>query len=201
VRQAKPGEGGVRSLRGGEEEEETGRNLLTIPCGCESRPAKAGHQPGAGVAWGGGATRPCEAYTARCAGRVMEPRKLLCSGSRLFLEGGRQHRGAEGPGVTGPAGVAERGTRTRGYPRNLGGLVVSVRGKAVGRGPLDENPGPGAVRPAPLGSEDAGRRAVPVSEGDEASREERRGVGVRRSTVEAGEPAPEGTRRREGSTR
>jgi hypothetical protein len=86
---------------------------------------------------------------------------------------------------------------TSGFCRNLGDPAVSsVRHPGAGDR-VTKGPGPGAGRPAPQGSEAPDVRLVPLSEGNEARREGRQGVGAPRSTAEAGEPT-RGTPWREG---
>jgi len=80
---------------------------------------------------------------------------------------------------------------TIGFPRNLGGPVISTLMCRKGQ-PAEQNPWPvnSAVR---IGGRDENSTAsvVPPSEGNEVRREGRQGIGVSHSTVEAGELSPE----------
>ncbi len=81
-----------------------------------------------------------------------------------------------------------------GSARNLGGPVVSSIDR-IGR-PVSASRSAGPWRSTPAGANKRAR-LVPLSEGNEATREGRLDVGALRSTDEAGEPT-RGTLRREG---
>ena len=92
-------------------------------------------------------------------------------------------------------GVKEGGTCTRGTTRNLGDPDTSTKER---RGKPAQTPGHGEMAPDSPGSE--GRVSVVApGEGDGAWREECQGVGVLRSTAEAGERSGR-TLWREGGT-
>src|SRR3954469_22959007 len=93
-----------------------------------------------------------------------------------------------------PPGSESR-ARPRGFPRNLGGPVVfSVD---PGRRYRVTNSRPVAEASGGRGSETSDATGIPPSEGNEARRDGRRGVGASNSTDEAGEPTL-GTPWREG---
>ena len=112
---------------------------------------------------------------------------------------GRQHRRAveePEPGVTGPTGVVEQGMYTLGSfqePGRPGRLHPESRKGATGT----ENPWSVGSAAWPDGSgyrpvhESIAAGVVPPSEGNEARRDGRPGIGASHSTVEAGELAPE----------
>jgi hypothetical protein len=93
-----------------------------------------------------------------------------------------RHRMARGAEL---AGVEERGMHTRGFPRNLGDLIVSAPTDREGarlNSPCIEEP---TTRGPPERSTSGG--AVLPREGNETRWDGRAGVGAPHSTVEAGE--------------
>ena len=133
---------------------------------------------------------------SQCQGRVIEPRKLLVGALVLVRRGGRADT-SQWPGVSGPAGVGEQGQGTSGVPGNLGDPSVSTVYSGSGTGtPTPRSPRPGVngrweqIVDAPV---------VSPSEGNEARREERTGVGASHSIGEAGEPSREGPRGEKGT--
>src|SRR5262249_14446681 len=91
------------------------------------------------------------------------------------------------PGAVGPAGVGEQGRGTRGVPGNLGGPIVST---AMGRlgNRLINSPVPPAERRGRWARRTT-RAVVSPSEGHEARREGRSGVGAPHTIDEVGEQA------------
>ncbi len=69
-------------------------------------------------------------------GRAIEPRNWTVRGSRRLSTYGRLYRHAALARRGGPAGVAERGMRALGFPRNLGDLVPSANN--AGGAPADQ---------------------------------------------------------------
>jgi len=122
---------------------------------------------------------------SECAGRVMEPRnsKNVARADAVLEAEGSTPEPKHGQAL-GSAGVKERGTCTRGWPRNLGGPDDSTTRDrwASGEQPRPEGDG----RPPPSVSETR-VAVVPRWRGNEAGREGRQGVGVPRCTWEAGE--------------
>ncbi len=135
---------------------------------------------------------------SECAGRVSEPRNSATGGSRRCPEDGRQHRDAvmawrswsrRGRGA-GHVHAGSPGTwETLSFPFFTSGVG------GVGRNNLRAH----GLASGPMGDTNTGARMVPPSEGNEARRNERQGVGVPRSTAEPGEPS-QGTLGREGGT-
>ena len=126
-----------------------------------------------------------------CQGRVIEPRNHRSAGSlRCFHDGGRAGP-LRRPDVTGPAGVGDQGVGTSGFPRNLGGPVVSIPKAGVG---LPDRKTPGSR--AGVGREERyqSRRKEWYCQAkeNEARQEGRPDVGALHSTVEPGEPTPWG---------
>src|SRR3954452_2891238 len=124
----------------------------------------------------------------------MEPRNIVIAGADVVI--GTEGRVAtpQWPGVRDPAGVREQDTftlvpqepvrprRLRGKSRpELPGDQLQARGRCTRR-PRERN---------------SGATVVPPSEGNEARREGRQGVGAPRTTYDAGEPI-RGTPLREG---
>ena len=98
---------------------------------------------------------------------MIEPRKIRC-GSRRRTSCGRQHPGMSQQGCQGSAGVEEQGMQALGFPRNLGGSVISAEWKPEWeslRSLPDALPG---KHPSGEGSEEAGAEAVSEAEGNEA---------------------------------
>ena len=116
-------------------------------------------------------------------GRVMEPRKNVCHGSRRRTQRGRQHRSAEAAECRGPVGVEEQGTQP-GVPQALG-ILPSPWKRRIG-GPAENPQALGWCAPA-RGEQTRCARAVPVSGGNEVSRDGRQEVEVPNSTEEARE--------------
>ena len=193
VRQAKPG-GGERPEEGGQCEGPKpldGTQRVRIPPGKGWPPAGSESCVVVG--------RPIlRSVDSERAGRVIEPRKLNSRGSRRRPKDGRQHRGAVNwPGAFGPAGVRERGMRTLGFPRNLGGPVVSV--------PV-RRPGVRLETSRPLHAAPAGRGSEQGVQGRyrQAKETKRGGTDGRESEclvllLKRGNPS-QGTPRREGGT-
>ena len=78
-----------------------------------------------------------------------------------------------------------------GLPGNLGGPVVSIENRDVPvREPGRPKPRPVMARTPSPRERTRGYAAVPSSEGDEARREGRQGVGALHTTCEGGELAP-----------
>jgi RNA-directed DNA polymerase len=120
---------------------------------------------------------------------VIEPRKDEGRGSRRSRSRGRQHRRAAMARRGGPTGVEERRHARSGMPRNLGGPAVSTAGNPV-REAGRSKPRPGTVAAHRVGSKRAVATVVTPTEGNEARRDGRQGVGVLHKTCDVGEPAP-----------
>ena len=131
---------------------------------------------------------------SQCQGRVIEPRKLLVGALVLVRRGGHADP-SQSPDVVGPAGVGEQGQGTSGVSGNLGDPSVST----AYSGSVTGTTTPRSPRPGVAGrwEQRIDATVVSPSEGNEARREGRAGVGASHSTVEAGEPS-RGTQRREG---
>ena len=77
--------------------------------------------------------------------------------------------------------------RALGFPRNLGGPVISVRDYRDGNPGKKPRPKMGGVWPS-LGANQSGVETVFEGEGNEAGRDGWQGVGASNITDEAGEP-------------
>ncbi len=89
-------------------------------------------------------------------------------------------------GVAGPAGVKRAGHARMGTPQEPG-RPDRLRSSTPAGGPALKPPLPLRAAPARNGSEQVAQDTVPPSEGNEARRKGRSGVGAPHSTVEAGE--------------
>src|SRR5512135_3906257 len=124
----------------------------------------------------------------------MEPRNPYVAGADVVIGTEGRVAAPQGPGVRDPAGVREQDTFTRvpqepGRPRRL-------HGKSRPELPGDQLQARGRRTRRPR-ERNTGATGIPPSEGNEARRDGRRGVGASRSTFEAGEPT-RGTPWREG---
>src|SRR5918995_1669242 len=124
----------------------------------------------------------------------MEPRNVPVAGADVVKGTEGRVAAPQRPGVRDPAGVGEQDTFTRvpqepGRPRRLHGTSrLEIPGhqlRACGG------------RPRRPRERNAGATVVPPSEGNEARRDGRQGVGAPRTTWDAGEPT-RGTPSREG---
>ncbi len=131
---------------------------------------------------------------SQCQGRVIEPRKLIVGVLALVSRGDHADT-SQWPDVFGPAGVGEQGQGTSGVSGNLGDPSVSTDKSGSGTGSST----PRCPRPGVAGrwEQNLDATVVSPSEGNEARREERTGVGASHSIDEAGEPF-RGTPWREG---
>jgi len=112
---------------------------------------------------------------SECQGRVIEPRKLIAGALALVKRGGHADT-SQGPDVFGPAGVGEQGQGTSGAPGNLGDPSVSTDKSGSGTGTSTPRSPPPGVAGGWERRIDA--TVVSPSEGNEARREERTGVGA-----------------------
>ena len=78
------------------------------------------------VVRGGGVIRAAK-RTQECAGRVIEPREIIPASADVVRKTEGRIDTPQEAGREELAGVEERGMHTGGRPRNLGGLIVSVR--------------------------------------------------------------------------
>lgn len=112
----------------------------------------------------------------------IEPRKRKMWESATVYYGATATCAAPSRAAAGPTGVLGHSVRTEGTPRNLGGLVVSSEN--AGDTPLNKS------WPIERARDRWERTYEPAevlrSEGNEATRNGRRGIGARHSTDEAG---------------
>lgn len=93
--------------------------------GIQFHPRKPGQRSEASLASRAG--QPAwRSVDSECAGRVIEPRKLLSRGGRWRTNARRQHRRIVMARSVGSTGVKEQGAHALGSPRNLGESVVST---------------------------------------------------------------------------
>ena len=95
----------------------------------------------------------------------------------------------QGEGI-GPAGVAEPGGCTRGFPRNLGDLLISTASRLGSADP--ETPRPPAGHPGPRGTKRWLQRVVLPGDDNKHGRKDGQESERPHSTVEAGTPISEG---------
>src|SRR5512144_1738551 len=127
-------------------------------------------------------------------GRVMEPRNLTTAGADVLKATEGRVAAPQWPGARDPAGVKEQDTFTR-VPQEPG-RPCRLRGKSRREVPGDQLQARGRCTRRPR-ERNAGAVVVPPSEGNEARREGRQGVGAPHTTCDAGEPT-RGTPLREG---
>jgi len=125
---------------------------------------------------------------SECAGRVIEPRNQYCGGGRRLGSGGRQHRRTVPVWCGRPRRGHRAGHARMGTPQEPG-RPGRLRGQYAGRGSGLKTSRPPRAASARGRSEQVAQDTVPPSEGNEARRKGRPGVGAPRSTRESGEPS------------
>src|SRR4051812_47253441 len=126
--------------------------------------------------------------------QVIEPRNIQVAGADVVKRTEGRVAAPQWPGVRDPAGVREQDTFTR-VPQEPGRLR-RLHGKSRPELPGDQLQARGRRTRRPR-ERNAGATVVPPSEGNEARRDGRRGVGGPHTTCDAGEPT-RGTPWREG---
>jgi hypothetical protein len=160
------------------------------PCGKPIPPGRAWPAPRSeSCARSGQPTQ--RSVDSECSGPAIEPRNCLLVGALVVVISGGHAAPPQRPGGSGPAGVEEQGIGIPGFPRNLRDPIVS-RSITVGVGLPSPKPQAPGRRRAVWERRTQARGRVSPSEGNEARREGRWGVGAPHSTVEPGEPYPKG---------
>ena len=123
-----------------------------------------------------GVRRPRDSASKNC---------MMVGGPRSLCQRG-EYRGAVVARRQGPTGVKERGIRTMGSPRNLGGPVLSIHKDRLGHTAERTSPGPREPRSCPWERNEGAGMVLP-SEGNEARRDGGGKSQLPNSTWEAGE--------------